>query len=124
MTLTEDLIKRHEGLHLKVYKDSRGILTIGYGFNLEAWAARAICGRFSLDYSGLCAGTKELTEAQADAIFDFQLEKVIAGARITFPGFDEFPEKARAVIADLIFDLGLGGFLGFRKTIAALKAGK
>ncbi len=31
-----DLIKRHEGLSLKPYMDSRGFLTIGYGRNLDA----------------------------------------------------------------------------------------
>lgn len=124
MSFTSDLIKKHEGLRLTAYRDTRGILTIGYGFNLQATAAKAICAQLELDYAGLCAGTTELTQDQADSIFDHQLGTVIAGARITFPGFDSLPEKAQAVIADLIFNLGLGGFLTFRKTIALLKAGK
>lgn len=123
MSFTGDLIKKHEGLRLTAYRDSRGILTIGYGFNLEDTAAKAICAQLELDYAALETGAA-LTQDQADAIFDFQLSRVIAGARITFPGFDSFPDQAQAVIADLIFNLGLGGFLTFRKTIALLKAGK
>ena len=29
-------IKRHESCRLKMYKDSKGINTIGWGFNLDA----------------------------------------------------------------------------------------
>lgn len=123
MSLTSDLIQSHEGLRLLVYKDTIGKHTIGYGFNLDAQGAKAICNLCGLDYDALLAGTVDLTEDQADAIFAHQLDVVETQAGMTFKNFEAMPEKVQAVIADLIFNMGWGGFQGFHQTIAALKAG-
>lgn len=122
MTASE-LIRKHEGLRLSVYKDSRGIATIGYGFNLQAQHALYVCNLFGLDYAVLLAGTASLTQEQADKIFEHQLGVVQAQAHITFRGYDSMPANVQAVIADVIFNLGWAGFQGFHQTIAAFKAG-
>jgi len=49
MGYTEDLIQRHEGLRLKVYDDTKGIKTIGYGFNLQKRAVNVVCGMSLFD---------------------------------------------------------------------------
>lgn len=121
MGFTEDLIKRHEGLRLKAYRDTKGILTIFYGFNLEAPGARSICTRFGLDYQALCDGAV-LNQTHADAVFSYQFGTVLTQAQTLFPDFGSYPEKVQAVICDLIFNMGLGTFSKFHETIAALKA--
>lgn len=119
---TVSLIRRHEGLRLKAYRDTAGKLTIGYGFNLDAGASKAICGQLKLDYEAVRGG-QAITEAQADAILDLQLGIVNAQARTLFPNFNQMPCDVQAVVQDLIFNLGLAGFLKFHDTIASLKAG-
>lgn len=121
--LIENLVAKHEGRRVAVYKDSKGILTIGIGFNLEALAAPGICSTFGLNYQGLLDGTIILTEDQIDEIFQFQLNNVIAQAQATFPTFNTFPDDVQAVICDMIFQLGWKGFQGFHHTISCIKSG-
>jgi lysozyme len=94
-----DLIKRHEGRRLKPYKDTVGKVTIGYGRNLDA--------------NGISAGEAE-----------FLLETDIAKARVTARRYQWFPTLdavRRAVVLDMIFNLGPGGFRKFVQTRKAIK---
>jgi len=120
--LTASLIRRHEGLRLQAYRDTAGKLTIGYGFNLDAGDAKAICNCLKLDYEAIRNGAA-ITEAQADAILDLQLGMVNAQAKTLFPNFGQMPCDVQAVVQDVIFNLGLRGFMEFHDTIASLKAG-
>jgi len=120
--LTTSLIRRHEGLRLQAYCDTAGKLTIGYGFNLDAGDAKAICNVLKLDYEAIRNGAA-ITEAQADAILDLQLGMVNAQAKTLFPNFAQMPCDVQAATQDVMFNVGYGDFLGFKKTIASLKAG-
>lgn len=120
--LNKSLIKRHEGLRLSVYQDTRGIATVGYGCNLETQQAKSLCARVDVDFGELLGGKIELTPEQADAIFEMQYAQVIALAGLVFTSLDQLPDEAAAVIADMIFNLGSGAFQGFRNFIAAVKA--
>lgn len=119
---TQSLIRRHEGLRLKAYRDTAGKLTVGYGFNLDAGAAKAICASLKLDYEPIRNGVP-ITEAQADAILELQLGMVNAQAKTLFPNFNQMPADVQAVVQDLIFNLGLAGFMKFTDTIASLLGG-
>lgn len=122
MCITSDLIQRHEGLRLHVYDDTKGLQTVGYGFNLNASGAPSICAQLGLDYEGLKSGSVCLTNDQADAVFQYQLGMVQSAAARIFPNYGAMPETVKAVVCDLLF-MGEGTFLGFHQTIAALKAG-
>lgn len=118
----KQLIDKHEGNKLVAYKDTRGFLTIGRGFNLDAGWAMSICYALGVNYAAVRNGAY-ITREQSDAIFDRQYASVAAEARRIFPAIDGYPENAAAVICDMIFELGCAGFLTFRRTIAAFKAG-
>ena len=120
-TLNKSLISGHEGLRLKKYKDTRGIWTIGRGFNLEAQGARAVCQQAGVDYDAVMAGAA-ITLDQTDRIFDHQYAAVAAEARKTIPGIDGDPDNVGAVVCDMIFELGLAGFQAFHHVIAAILA--
>lgn len=122
MSFVSDLIKRHEGYRLKAYPDTKGLITIGEGFNLQAPGARSICDQLGLDYEGLLSGAVSLTQDQVDAVFQYQLGVVQSQAARIFPNYASMPEKVQAVICDLLF-MGEGTFLTFHQTIAAFKAG-
>ena len=52
----QNLLMRHEGYRSTCYRDSRGFLTIGIGFNLDDLSAEETCQALGLNYSGLRAG--------------------------------------------------------------------
>lgn len=118
----KSLIIKHEGLRLTSYRDTAGKLTIGYGMNLDAGAAKAICASLKLDYDAIRTGAA-ITEAQADAILDLQLGMVNAQAKTLFPNFQQMPADVQSVVQDGIFNVGLGKFLTFVHTIDSLRAG-
>lgn len=76
-----NLVKRFEGLELKAYRDSVGILTIGYGHTLAVKAADMITGaqadaflREDLQVAELIVNTNvkvKLTQGQFDALVSF-----------------------------------------------------
>ncbi|MDH2121645.1 lysozyme [Pantoea brenneri] len=76
-----NLVKRFEGLELKAYRDSVGILTIGYGHTHAVKAGDAITGekadaflREDLQVAELTVNTNvkvKLTQGQFDALVSF-----------------------------------------------------
>jgi lysozyme len=120
-TLIEQTVEGHEGRRTVVYRDTRGNLTIGIGFNLDALGAEGICGMFNLDYDGLCSRNVAMTDAQVDEIFEYQLNLVIGQAMQILPNFATMPDSAQAAICDMIFEMGMGGFCKFTNTIRDLR---
>jgi len=95
----KDRIKLHEGFSGKPYEGTSGKLIIGYGRNIQ---------------------DNGITKSEAE----FMLDNDIAGARTAADSFKWFwiLDKARQdVIIEMIYNMGLPTFLGFKKMIAALK---
>lgn len=99
MTLKELLIK-HESKRLRPYKCPAGKLTIGVGRNLD---------------------DKGITEEEAMYLLDNDIKDIISSCRETFSWFAFLDNVRQAVVVSMIFNLGLGGFLGFKNTIAAIR---
>jgi len=99
---TKLLVKRHEGLRLKPYKDTVGKLTIGYGRNLEDVG---------------------ITLEEAELMLEHDLDRALKDAREVIAGFDELDEVRQAVLVDMAFNLGRAGLAGFRNMRAALALG-
>lgn len=114
-------IEAHEGRRVNAYVDSRGIPTIGVGFNLTRPDAKDKIAALGLSYEAVCRGTVSLTDAQIDALLDLDIAAARAGARRCVHAFDTLPPQAQMVIVDMIFNLGVGGFSTFRKMIAAVE---
>ena len=123
MSFVGDLIQKHEGRRLYVYCDTKGLRTIGIGFNLDAPGAPALCARMGIDYAAVCGGVA-LTPTQMDAVFQYQLTEVLCQAAMIFPTWATLPQNVQAVIADMLFNMGEAKFLGFVRAIAAIKAGQ
>ncbi len=97
---SEELIKKHEGFRKVPYRDTEGILTVGYGRNLE----------------------KGLSNQVIDLLF---AEDMIYVRRdcVRFEWFSGLSDVRQAVIENMIFNLGLTRFINFKKTISYLEAG-
>ena len=89
-------IKKHEGFRSEVYKDTLGIDTIGYGFAI-----------------------KDLVMDQdiAEKILKRKVENLIKRIKQKFPWYSDIPEEAQDVVANMCYQLGVGGFSKFKKTI-------
>lgn len=100
--VAERYIKKHEGEVLKPYTDSRGILTIGIGHNLE---------------QGISAEASKF-------LFNEDLDKAERLLKEKCPVFDKLDANRQIVLLDLCFNLGINGLLGFKKMLAALQKGQ
>ena len=103
-----EMIKAHEGLRLKPYKCTAGRWTIGYGHNLEAQNEKIPIS---------------ITLEQAEKYLDMDMASATEGCKRTMPYFSGLYEVRKAVLVDMCFNLGLGGLLGFKKTLGAVAAG-
>jgi len=96
MTL-ESRIKKHEGLRFTPYKDSEGILTVGYGRNIEAVP-------FSQD--------------EVDLMFRNDLRRARDGAE-SFAAYTQMNETRRGVLIEMVFQMGVGGVSKFKRFLDA-----
>jgi lysozyme len=104
-------IMRHEGsvirggLHVP-YRDSVGVLTIGYGHNLEARPIQYIAG---------------LTQKQAEAQLDCDLEWAIGVVEMTYPWSEHLNDARYGVLIDMMFNLGPTRLRTFKNFLSELE---
>ena len=99
-------IKKHEGFVPKIYKDSLGFATIGYGHLVlpeEQWEEG-----------------KEYSKEQLEHVFKTDFNNAVAHATSLMDGMN-LDDKAREVIIEMVFQLGVGGVGKFKKMWEALK---
>jgi lysozyme len=103
MDRIKEQLVRHEGLRLKPYRCTAGKLTIGIGRNL--------------DDSGISQ-----SEAYIMLINDIMNCEKQLQAKIPdiYNGLDEV---RKSVLLNMCFNLGINGMLGFKNTLAFVKAG-
>ena len=90
-----------EGERLKPYKDSEGKLTIGVGRCLDTRGIRKSEQEFMLE--------NDVTDAMLDAG--------------KLPGWHALSDVRQRVLAEMCFQLGLGGVQAFKKMLAAIVDG-
>lgn len=98
----EELIKKHEGLKLEPYRCTAGALTIGYGHNLDSNGITEEVAQILLEDDILNA-IKDLTSVFGQTVFD------------------KMHPDIKAVMVDMIFNLGKTRFSKFANMIDAVK---
>ena len=93
-------IKYHEGFKSKVYKCSEGYDTIGYGFAIKDLI---------------------IDEDIATLILMRKLHTLLERITIAFPWFKDIDDKAKGVVINMCYQLGIRGFSKFKKTIYYLE---
>ncbi len=114
-------IARWEGRSRHVYMDTEGHPTVGIGFNLDRPQAKREIEALGLDYDKVRTGAQDLTDGQIDQLFSKTTDEAISGARQAVTNFDDIPEDKQVVLVDMVFNLGVGKFSKFRKTIDAVE---
>jgi len=94
------MLVRHEGLRLKPYKDSVNKCTIGIGRNLD---------------------DNGITENEAYYLLSHDINRSLSDVRAIFPDFDAFSEDRQIALVDMMFNLGMGNFLRFKKMIESIQ---
>lgn len=101
MTLLVDLLIKHEGLRLKPYRDTQGKLTIGVGRNL--------------DDVGISPG-------EAYHMLNNDIARAEDAAK-QFLWYRSLTAGRQNVVISMIFNMGIGGFKTFERTILAISLG-
>lgn len=98
--LTE--LERDEGVRLRPYKDTVGKTTIGVGRNLDDVG---------------------ISEEEAAHLLSNDVARTVAALDAHLPWWSDLDPVRQRVIVNLAFNMGVGGLLGFKNTLAAVRAG-
>lgn len=99
MSLIES-IKKHEGYVGVVYKDSLNVDTIGYGFAIK---------------------DLELDRDICDIILERKIKDLHDRVKNKFKWYGYMPQEIKDVVMEMCYQLGVGGFSKFKKTISFLQ---
>ena len=127
----KNLIKKNEGLRLKPYKCTEGVLTIGYGYNLENNFYPGVLQKLRVHFDDLNATQQEIIELMkekgitmcvADFLFNISFMEAERDCKNLFSGFDYLSIHRQAVLLDMAFNLGYNRFSAFKNTIKAINS--
>jgi lysozyme len=96
------LLTRDEGLRLKPYRCTAGKLTIGVGRNLEDVG---------------------ITKAEAEQLLANDISRVVVDIVKRIPWAMKLDDARFSVIHSMVFQMGIGGVMNFRKFLNALQMG-
>lgn len=102
METLEEMLIRHESLRLRPYRDSVGKLTLGVGRNLDDVG---------------------ITTDEALLLLSNDILKVYRGLKATLPFWEKIDATRQRVLANMAFNMGVSGLLGFKKMLAAIEMG-
>lgn len=94
---------RDEGLRLKPYRCTAGKLSIGVGRNLDDVG---------------------ISKDEALAMLDADIERTAGELDRRLPWWRHLDEVRQRVVLNMAFNIGVSGLLGFKRTLAAISAGK
>ena len=104
-------LKIDEGCVNEIYTDHLGYPTFGIGHLIVE----------SDPENGQAVGTP-VSDDRVDAAFDADVEIVLSECKILYPDFDDLPEEAQQIIANMMFNLGrprLSKFVGMKRGVDA-----
>lgn len=111
-------LKLDEGYRLKVYKDSKGIKTVGVGFNIQAHDTLPIIGR------KLTRVGEKINDSECLKLFKYSLESVaLEPLDLHLPVLTKQLDQVRLrALINLCFNMGWGTLSQFKQTLSHLQA--
>lgn len=125
-------IKHHEGYSEELYTCPAGYLTIGWGCNLskaDKKIMKFISDDIDFDENKPEYALKELfligiRKRTATDILNYQVDNIIRtilGSPRSVDWYEALSENRKAIIIEMVFQLGFKGMLSFKKMILAIK---
>lgn len=114
-----DMIERHEGKRNTVYLDTKGIPTIGIGYNLTNPDAKSRLEAVGADPNEVLKGSP-LTDKQIYTLFKEDVERAKKDAETFLPNFNEQPEVVQNILINMSFNMGLNTLSQFKSFREAL----
>jgi lysozyme len=99
-------LRRHEGEVLHAYQDHLGYWTIGVGRLIDKRKGGGI------------------TRSEAEYLLGNDVDKVLTELKTRLSWFDKLSEPRKAVLLNMGFQLGIGGLMGFSRTLGLIESGK
>lgn len=99
-TLAAQMIKAHEGLELKPYLCTADKITIGYGRNLDDVG---------------------ISKEEAEFLLDIDIHKAVQDVQAIVPNYKSLSRMRRAVLIDMMYNLGRTRFSKFKNMLSALE---
>ncbi len=96
------LIKKHEGFSPSLYKDTKGLQTLGYGH---------------------CIERKPLTEGACEHILSDDVKDAAEDALSVYKDLYSLSDNRKIVLVNMAFNLGKVGLMGFKKMLFAINNG-
>jgi lysozyme len=123
-------IEPFEGRRNTAYDDSVGKRTVGVGLNLDdREEAKELLTKLGYDYDDVYAGRTPLSDKDIESLFSVDVMTALKDAKQAVDNFDNLPRKAKLIVVDMLYNMGLPRFQGskkhrvFKKLIKALNAG-
>lgn len=104
-------LRRDEGVEYIPYLDTVDVRTVGVGHNLKAKPIPI-------------GWTYPLTDEQVDWLLADDLKTVFDGLDKNLPWWRGLDYPRQRVLANMAFNLGIAGLMGFRNTLAAVQQGR
>ena len=108
--------KKEEGFRSKIYKDSKGIKTVGQGFNVEDPVTASMVPKEVVE------GKRDITKAENDSAYDKRMALAKSDARnyLGSDVYDKLPKAKQEVFDDMSYNMGgpsLSGFVNLKKAM-------
>jgi lysozyme len=104
----------HEGLRLRPYRDTVGLLTVGVGYCIDKRGIKPLESVIGRKFDG------QLTRDEAVRVLESDIDRFEAGALKAFPFYAKLDEVRQRVCLDMAFNMGYGA-LAFKKTIGLVE---
>ena len=120
-----ETIANFEGVRKHVYKDTKGYLTVGVGFNMDQKNARKTFEKYipksQASFDDVRRGKKDLTKKQALSLFQGTLKEKKQTTRRIFPNYDKYPKAVQTALVNGVFR---GEFKSSHQTVKDINSGK
>ena len=118
MSKLSEQLKRHEGFRQHVYKDTVGLDTIGYGYCLSQNPLNLTSNEIGIYRR---EGIKEMV---ADYILNRCIDEFRKTLLVKVEGFNDLDAVRQDCLINMAFNIGVGGVLKFKNTLAHIRAGQ
>lgn len=101
-----DQLRVDEGQRLTVYKDTKGLPTVGVGHLVRPLDRLSVGDIISQD--------------RANEWFYYDVLRTLLACETRIEGWSDFPGEVQEILANMAFNLGIDGLLTFKNTLACI----